>query len=51
MGKSDRAFLIGIICLVSYFSPILYVYMNLIFLAAILLIMISSFLRIKKSLI
>ena len=51
MGKSDRAFLIGIICLVSYFSPVLYVYMNLIFSAAILLILISSFLRIKKSLI
>lgn len=50
MGKSDRAFFVGIICIVLYFTNTILVYLNYIFLFAIILMIISSFLRLTKSL-
>ncbi len=50
MGKSDRAFLVGIICIVLYFTDAIIIYLDYIFLIAIILMIISSFLRLTKSL-
>ncbi len=49
MGKSDRAFLIGLICLIGYFWPDLFQYMDYIFLAAIGLLLVSTGTRIYKT--
>lgn len=48
MGKSDRAFLIGVICLILYFLPAVRNFLNYIFDLAILLLMVSTSVRIKK---
>jgi CDP-diacylglycerol--glycerol-3-phosphate 3-phosphatidyltransferase len=50
MGKSDRAFFVGIICIILYFTNALLVYLDYIFLFAIILMLISSCLRLTKSL-
>lgn len=50
MGKSDRAFLVGLICLVGYFWSDLFQYADYIFLAAIGLLLISTVARIYKTL-
>ena len=50
MGKSDRAFLVGIICIVLYFTNTIIIYLDYIFLIAIILMIISSCLRLIKSL-
>jgi CDP-diacylglycerol--glycerol-3-phosphate 3-phosphatidyltransferase len=50
MGKSDRAFLVGIICIVLYFTKTILFYLDYIFLIAIILMIISSCLRLTKSL-
>ena len=50
MGKSDRAFFVGIICIILYFTNAILVYIDYIFLFAIILMIISSFLRLTKSL-
>jgi CDP-diacylglycerol--glycerol-3-phosphate 3-phosphatidyltransferase len=50
MGKSDRAFFVGIICIILYFTNAILVYLDYIFLFAIILMIISSFLRLTKSL-
>ena len=49
MGKSDRAFLIGVICLLFYFGVPLDQYLNYIFITASILLTISSFVRLNKS--
>lgn len=49
MGKSDRAFLIGVICLLFYFDIPLDLYLNYIFITASILLIISSFVRLNKS--
>ena len=49
MGKSDRAFLIGILCIIYYFTNDISYYLNYIFGCACFLIIISSYLRISKS--
>lgn len=49
MGKSDRAFLIGVICLLFYFNVLLDPYLNYIFITASILLTISSFVRLNKS--
>ena len=49
MGKSDRAFLIGVICLLFYFDVQLDLYLNSIFITASILLTISSFVRLNKS--
>jgi CDP-diacylglycerol--glycerol-3-phosphate 3-phosphatidyltransferase len=50
MGKSDRAFFVGIICIILYFTNAVLVYLDYIFLFAIVLMLISSCLRLTKSL-
>ena len=50
MGKSDRAFFVGIICIVLFFTNTILVYIDYIFLTAIILMIISSYLRLTKSL-
>ena len=50
MGKSDRAFVIGLLSLVFYFTQALNPYIDYIFLVLILLLMLSTFFRIKKTL-
>jgi CDP-diacylglycerol--glycerol-3-phosphate 3-phosphatidyltransferase len=50
MGKSDRAFVIGLLSLVFYFTHALIPYIDYIFLVLILLLMLSTFFRIKKTL-
>ena len=49
MGKSDRAFLIGVICIVYYFTNSLDPYMNYIIGGSSILMIISSFIRLTKS--
>jgi len=49
MGKSDRAFLIGIICIVYYFTNGLAPYMNYIIGGSSILMIYSSFIRLTKS--
>lgn len=50
MGKSDRAFFVGLFCLVYYFWNDLGHYVNYIFAAACLLLIISTSVRIRKTL-
>ncbi len=50
MGKSDRALLIGVICIIYYFTENLDPYMNYIIGFSCVLMIISSFIRLKKSL-
>mgnify|MGYP003968851153 FL=1 len=50
MGKSDRAFFVGMICIILYFTNAVLVYLDYIFLFAIILMLISSCLRLTKSL-
>ena len=50
MGKSDRAFVVGLLSLVFYFTHALNHYIDYIFVAIILLLMLSTFFRIKKTL-
>ena len=49
MGKSDRAFLIGVICIVYYFTDGLGPYMNYIIGGASILMILSSYIRLTKS--
>ena len=49
MGKSDRAFLIGIICIVYYFTNGLDPYMNYIIGGSSILMIFSSYIRLTKS--
>ena len=49
MGKSDRAFLIGLICIIYYFTNKIDPYMNPIILIASILMIVSSYLRLTKS--
>ena len=49
MGKSDRAFLIGAICIVYYFTNGLDPYMNYIIGGSSILIIFSSYIRLTKS--
>ncbi len=50
MGKSDRALVIGLVALISFFSPILLPYTNYIFGVILLLLLISTATRIRKTL-
>tara|TARA_B100000959_G_scaffold73006_1_gene77544 strand:+ start:765 stop:1430 length:666 start_codon:yes stop_codon:yes gene_type:complete len=49
MGKSDRAFLIGIICIVYYFTNGLNPYINYIIGGSSILMILSSYIRLTKS--
>ena len=49
MGKSDRAFLIGVICIVYYFTKSLDPYMNYIIGGSSILMIFSSYIRLTKS--
>ena len=49
MGKSDRAFLIGLICLIGYFWSDIVLYIDYIFSTAIVLLLISTGTRIYKT--
>ena len=49
MGKSDRAFLIGVICIVYYFTNGLAPYMNYIIGGSSILMIFSSYVRLTKS--
>ena len=49
MGKSDRAFLIGLVCIIYYFTNKIDPYMNTIIFVASILMIISSYLRLTKS--
>lgn len=49
MGKSDRAFLIGLICIIYYFTNKIDPYMNTVIFVASILMIISSYLRLTKS--
>jgi CDP-diacylglycerol--glycerol-3-phosphate 3-phosphatidyltransferase len=50
MGKSDRAFLVGLICLIYYFYSPINLYISYIFEGAMLLLIVSTFSRLKNSL-
>lgn len=50
MGKSDRALLIGVICIISYFTSDINIYINYIIGVASLLMIVSSYARLKNSL-
>jgi CDP-diacylglycerol--glycerol-3-phosphate 3-phosphatidyltransferase len=50
MGKSDRAFLVGIICWILFFRPIDLVIINSVFIIASFLIVLSTIIRLKKEL-
>jgi len=50
MGKSDRATLIGVICISAYFTSGIYDYVNYVIGASSFLVVISSFLRLKNAL-
>lgn len=50
MGKSDRALLWGLICLLLYFWPGFKVWVNPVLIVAILLLLLSTFTRIRKTL-
>jgi CDP-diacylglycerol---glycerol-3-phosphate 3-phosphatidyltransferase len=50
MGKSDRAFLVGLTSLVLYFTETVREYLNIVFLIAIALLIISTSTRIYKTL-
>ena len=50
MGKSDRAFVIGVYGLIAFFGFYNFTYSNYIFISLIILISLSTFLRLKKAL-
>ena len=50
MGKSDRAFLVGVICIIIYFTDSILIYLDYVFIISIFLVLMSSYLRITKSL-
>jgi CDP-diacylglycerol--glycerol-3-phosphate 3-phosphatidyltransferase len=50
MGKSDRAFVIGLGCLIYYFHPFSFEIINYTLAICCLLMTISSFIRLKKAL-
>jgi CDP-diacylglycerol--glycerol-3-phosphate 3-phosphatidyltransferase len=50
MGKSDRALLIGALCLTYYFWGGVYLYVNYIFTFSMLLLLLSTYNRLKNSL-
>jgi CDP-diacylglycerol--glycerol-3-phosphate 3-phosphatidyltransferase len=49
MGKSDRALLFGLICLIKFFWNGINTYMNYIFLISLVLLLISTYSRLKNS--
>ena len=49
MGKSDRAFLVGVICIIYYFTNGLDPFMNYIIGGASILMILSSYIRLTKS--
>ena len=49
MGKSDRALLLGLICIILYFTDSILLYLDYIFLLGSFLMIISSYLRLTKS--
>ena len=49
MGKSDRALLVGLICIVLYFTDTIFTYLDHIFLFGSFLMIISSYFRLTKS--
>ena len=50
MGKSDRAFLVGLVCIIMYFTDSILIYLDYIFIISIFLMLMSSYLRLTKSL-
>lgn len=50
MGKSDRALLWGLLCLLLYFWPGFQTWVNPVLIAAILLLLLSTFTRVRKTL-
>ena len=50
MGKSDRAFLVGVICIIMYFTDSILIYLDYVFIISIFLMLMSSYLRLTKSL-
>ena len=50
MGKSDRAFLVGVICIIMYFTDSILIYLDYVFIISIFLMFMSSYLRLTKSL-
>lgn len=50
MGKSDRAFLVGVICIIIYFTDSILIYLDYVFIISIFLMLMSSYLRLIKSL-
>ena len=50
MGKSDRAFLVGVMCIIMYFTDSILIYLDYVFMISILLMLMSSYLRLTKSL-
>ncbi|MDG2139423.1 MAG: CDP-alcohol phosphatidyltransferase family protein [Flavobacteriales bacterium] len=51
MGKSDRALLVGLICIALFFSDSILRYIDYLFIIAMIMMFISSLLRITKSII
>ena len=49
MGKSDRALLVGLICIALFFSNSILIYVDYLFIIAMIMMFISSLLRITKS--
>lgn len=49
MGKSDRALLVGLICIALFFSNSILIYIDYLFIIAIIMMLISSLLRLTKS--
>ena len=49
MGKSDRAFLVGVICIIYYFTNGLDPFMNYIIGGSSILMILSSYIRLTKS--
>lgn len=49
MGKSDRALIIGLFCLVGYYWQSVFLYGNIIFGIASVLLIISTFIRLKNA--
>lgn len=50
MGKSDRAFVIGLLSLIFYFTNVLSNYINYIFIFIVFLLILSTYFRISKTL-
>jgi len=49
MGKSDRALAVGLICILLYFWPAFYVYLNSVFIVMIFLLILSTGIRIRRT--